>query len=134
MTDAIAIRKKVAELCGYKRLNVYANAGDNPRIGADVPILRGFKKNSWHIIPPYELSIDAIAQAFDDHGLIYRLEKTVRPLSKTVYYTASQEGYYTIQKDENNKKEFAADTAAKALCYLFIHAMESSLGFNPLKA
>ena len=86
MANTIAIREKVAELCGF----------------------------DGEILPEYETSLDAINNEFDEFGLTYTLQKAINKESGDVGYDASHlSGLDTF-----------SDTAAKALCYLFIHLME----------
>lgn len=104
MADAIAIRKKVAELCGYEDINYYAFEY----------LWKGFKGSILEDIPPYELSLDAITQAFDEHGLTYTLQKQN-------YKDTGGSGYIAVNGVGGTHY---SDTAAKAMCYLFIHCME----------
>ena len=104
MSDTIAIRKKVAELCGFTDLYPSPHA---------VKALRGFQNKKDKPVPEYDLSLDAITQVFDEHGLIYTLQKGIAD-NGDVGYLAS-----------NPKGEKYSDTAAKAMCYLFIHCMKS---------
>lgn len=104
MTDAIAIRKKVAELCGFSDLSWYHEPF--------VPQLKGFKFGLQIPIPKYETSLDAIEKAFDEHGLTYTLSKRVSEDTNEDYFATS--GLHNA----------FSDTAAKAMCYLFIHCME----------
>lgn len=61
MAEAIAIREKVAALCGF----------------------------DGQIIPEYETSLDAINNEFDGFGLTYTLQKSINKKSGDVGYLAS---------------------------------------------
>jgi len=61
MANTIAIREKVAELCGF----------------------------DGEIIPEYETSLDAINNEFDEFGLTYTLQKAINKESGDVGYVAS---------------------------------------------
>jgi len=105
MTDAIAIRKKVAELCGYIDIC--------QEVGFLGELWKGCKKDGLYMILPfYELSLDAIEKAFDEHGLIYKLEKGIAENGDIGYFASNSQG------------EKFSNTAAKAMCYLFVHCME----------
>ena len=110
MTNTISIRKKVAELCGYQ--NIFL---DNGILGE---IWKGHKNGLNIIIPRYDLSLGAITQAFDDYGLTYILQKGVADNGDIGYFAS------------NPKGEKYSDTAAKAMCYLFIHCMENNDGYK----
>ena len=114
MTDTIAIRKKVAELCGftgdYQEFVLSGLCGINDRLTAKKP-LDGSKQ--YIPVPKYDASLDAITQAFDDHGLPYTLRKGVIENENAGCFASNLKG-----------GEHFADTAAKAMCYLFIHCME----------
>jgi len=86
MANTIAIREKVAELCGF----------------------------DGEILPEYETSLDAINNEFDEFGLTYTLQKGINKKSGDVGYLASHPSVTAT----------FSNTAAKALCYLFIHLME----------
>ena len=86
MANTIAIREKVAELCGF----------------------------DGHYSPEYETSLDAINQVFNDNKLTYTLQKGINKKSGDVGYLASHPSVTAT----------FSNTAAKALCYLFIHLME----------
>lgn len=107
LKDVIAIRKKVAKLCGY--IDIYFKNG----ILADACL--GSKDGiSYILLPHYEESIDAIAKAFNDHGLTYTLQKGINMVTgETGYIASSSKG-----GDRFSSK------AAIAMCYLFIHSME----------
>lgn len=104
MTNMIAIRKRVAALCGFTELHLYPFAG--------VDIWKGSKDGKIHTIPKYELSLDAITQAFDDHKLTFTLQKGIADNGNIGYFVS------------NSKGKKYSDTAAKAMCYLFIYCME----------
>ena len=105
MTDTIAIRKKVAELSGFSRF-MALNFGSG---------LGAMKGDFFVEVPPYELSLDAITQAFDEHGFSYTLSKRVEENSNKLL------GYFAIAGD----CDAFSDTAPKAMCYLFIKLMEA---------
>ena len=86
MAKSIAIREKVAELCGF----------------------------DGQIIPEYEISLNIINNEFDEFGLTYTLQKSINKESGDVSYVASNPSV----------SDTFSDTAAKALCYLFIHLMK----------
>ena len=100
MTNTIVIRKKVAELCGF----------------TDIAEISGFKGGNLFRspIPSYELSLDAIIEAFDEHGFSYTLSKRINEDEKLL-------GYFAVAGD----CDAFSDTAPKAMCYLFIKLMES---------
>jgi hypothetical protein len=106
MTNTIAIRTKVAEFCGF--IDICREVGF---LGE---VWKGCKKDGLYVIfPHYDLSLDAITQAFDEHGLTYTLHKGIADNGDVGYFAS------------NPKGEKYSDTAAKAMCYLFIHCMES---------
>jgi hypothetical protein len=72
MTNTIAIRKKVAALCGFNRFAALT-------FGSGLGAMQG---NFFVEVPPYDLSLDAITQAFDDHGLSYTLQKGMTRLTE----------------------------------------------------
>lgn len=111
------IRKRVAELCGFTDIKVAKKKYQSTDVSIVVKpteIWRipshGFAK----IIPHYELSLDAITQAFDDHNLTYTLKKQN-------YKETGGSGYIAVNGVGGTHY---SDTAAKAMCYLFIHCME----------
>lgn len=105
LKDAIAIRKKVAELCGYTEL-YYCEF-------THAYILRGIKDGKDNRTPDYESSMDAILKVFDDYELNFDLQKRFDAESGEVGYFAS-----------NSYGQKFSDSAAKSMCYLFIHCME----------
>ena len=111
MTNTISIRKKVAELCGFTGDITYVHEPFKT-------VLKGFKFGLQIPIPCYELSLDAITQAFDDYGLTYTLQKGIADNGDVGYFAS------------NPKGEKYSDTAAKAMCYLFIHCMENNDGYK----
>ena len=95
MTNAIAIRKKVAELCGFTDVAVTSKRLQqmDTAIRIESTAISGFKGDGFFcVIPPYELSIDAIAQAFDDHGLSYTLKKAVIENENAGCFASNHEG------------------------------------------
>ena len=115
MTDAIAIRKKVAELCGFTNTKVVEVESQftNTSILVKPTEIWGLPSHGFaQVIPHYESSLDAITQAFDDHGLNYKLRKDIE--DGVTYYFASNEPSF-----------YSANTAAIALCKLFIDLMEA---------
>jgi hypothetical protein len=119
MTNTISIRKKVAELCGftgdYQEFVLDGLCGINDRSTVRNP-LDGSKQ--YIPVPKYDTSLDAITRAFDDHGLTYILQKGVADNGDIGYFAS------------NPKGEKYSDTAAKAMCYLFIHCMENNDGYK----
>ena len=119
MTNTISIRKKVAELCGftgdYQVFVLDRLCGINDRSTVRNP-LDGSKQ--YIPVPKYDTSLDAITQAFDDYGLTYTLQKGVADNGDIGYFAS------------NPKGEKYSDTAAKAMCYLFIHCMENNDGYK----
>ena len=115
MADAISIRKKVAELCGFTDIKVVEveAKSTSTSIAVKPTEIWGLPSHGFaQVIPHYETSLDAITQAFDDHGKRYRLQKDTED-GVTYYFASKEPAFYT------------ADTAAMALCRLFIDLMES---------
>lgn len=108
MNNAIAIRKKVAELCGYEALYLYPFAG--------VDIWKGEKDGDPdQTIPKYELSLDAIYEALANHKIKFALQ---------IAFQGDEIGCLATNLDTG--RESFSDSPAHALCYLFIHAMEDN--------
>jgi hypothetical protein len=105
LTMNTTIREKVAELNGYTMIDITTTL--SPFTGESSREIKGFKNDNYELIPPYELSLDAIAKAFDEHGLTYKLRKDIE--DGITYYFASNEPSF-----------YSADTAAMVLCKLFI--------------
>lgn len=117
MTDAIAIRKRVAELCGFTDIKVVEieTKSTSTSIVVKPTEIWGLPSHGFaQVIPHYDTSLDAITQTFDDHGKRYRLQKDIED-GITYYFASKEPAFYT------------ADTAAMALCKLFIDLMESPM-------
>jgi hypothetical protein len=100
------IREKVAELNGYTMID--ATTTFSPFTGESSCEIKGFKGDSYELIPFYELSLDAIAAAFNEHKITWALDG---------------DGYaYHIKN--GLKTETYAETPALALCKLFIDLRE----------
>ena len=125
MTNTIVIRKKVAELCGFTDI---AETGKRlyqklTFISVETTEISGFKGGNLFRspIPSYELSLDAIIEAFDEHGFSYTLSKRINEDEKLL-------GYFAVAGDcdaFSDDCDAFSDTAPKAMCYLFIKLMES---------
>jgi len=102
MTETIAIRKKVAALCGFTDINWYSEPFH--------ALLKGFKFGLQVPIPKYDTSLDAITKVFDEHKLTWFLDS---------------DGYAYHVKN-GLKTEAYAKTPALALCKLFIELMEAN--------
>ena len=102
------IREKVAELNGYTMIDITTTL--SPFTGESSREIKGFKDDNYELIPFYELSLDAIVKAFDEHGLGYTLSKRISEETNEVL------GYFALSHD----RDAFADTAAMALCRLFI--------------
>jgi hypothetical protein len=110
MTDTIAIRKKVAELCGF--------TGDITYIHEPFKtVLKGFRFGLQVPIPHYDTSLDAITEAFDERGLTWTLEKRLDEEHDEIVYFASSDKHHGFSN--------RSDGAAMAMCYLFIKLMEA---------
>lgn len=102
------IREKVAKLNGYTMIDTTTTL--SPFTGESSCEIKGFKNDNYELIPFYELSLDAIVAAFDEHKLTYFLDG---------------DGYaYHIKN--GLKTEVYAETAAMALCKLFIDIKHDS--------
>ena len=110
MTDPIAIRKKVAALCGY--IDICREVGF-------CELWKGCKKNGIYVIlPSYELSLDAITNAFNERGLTWTLEKRLVEEHDEIVYFALSGKHHGFSNRSNG--------AAMAMCYLFIELMEAN--------
>jgi len=105
MANTVAIRGKVAELNGWTDLSINLDA---------CGLLEGNNCGRRNTVPFYDLSLDAIEESFNDNKLTYTLQKGIKKNSGDVGYVASHPSV----------ADTFSNTAAKALCYLFIHLME----------
>jgi hypothetical protein len=102
------IREKVAELNGYTMIDTTSTL--SPFTGESSCEIKGFKNDNYELIPFYELSLDAIVKAFDEHGFGYLLSKRMsEDTNEILGYFALGHGYDAF-----------AETPALAFCKLFI--------------
>jgi hypothetical protein len=110
MTETIAIRKKVAALCGFTDINWYSEPFH--------ALLKGFKFGLQVPVPKYDTSLDAIIEAFDERGLTWTLEKRLDEEHDEIVYFALSGKHHGFSNRSNG--------AAMAMCYLFIELMEAN--------